>query len=73
MVSSVKNIDFSDYSEAIPAFLCIVFMPMAYSISDGIVLGLMSYVLVNLISGKYKKLTLGMYILAILFSFKFLM
>ena len=73
MVSSVKNIDFSDYSEAIPAFLCIVFMPMAYSISDGIVLGLMSYVLVNLICGKYKKLTLGMYILAILFSFKFLM
>lgn len=73
MISSVKNIDFSDYSEAIPAFLCIVFMPMAYSISDGIVLGLMSYVLVNLISGKYKKLTLGMYILAILFSFKFLM
>lgn len=73
MISSVKNIDFSDYSEAIPAFLCIVFMPMAYSISDGIVLGLMSYVLVNLISGKYKKLTLGMYILAVLFSFKFLM
>ena len=73
MISSVKNIDFSDYSEAIPAFLCIVFMPMTYSISDGIVLGLMSYVLVNLISGKYKKLTLGMYILAILFSFKFLM
>lgn len=73
MISSVKNVDFSDYSEAIPAFLCIVFMPMAYSISDGIVLGLMSYVLVNLISGKYKKLTLGMYILAILFSFKFLM
>ena len=73
MISSVKKIDFSDYSEAIPAFLCIVFMPMAYSISDGIVLGLMSYVLVNLISGKYKKLTLGMYILAILFSFKFLM
>lgn len=73
MISSVKKIDFSDYSEAIPAFLCIVFMPMAYSISDGIVLGLMSYVLVNLISGKYKKLTLGMYILAVLFSFKFLM
>ena len=73
MISSVKKIDFSDYSEAIPAFLCIVFMPMAYSISDGIVLGLMSYLLVNLISGKYKKLTLGMYILAILFSFKFLM
>ena len=73
MISSVKKIDFSDYSEAIPAFLCIVFMPMAYSISDGTVLGLMSYVLVNLISGKYKKLTLGMYILAVLFSFKFLM
>jgi AGZA family xanthine/uracil permease-like MFS transporter len=73
MISSVKKIDFSDYSEAIPAFLCIVFMPMAYSISDGIVLGLMSYVLINLISGKYKKLTLGMYILAVLFSFKFLM
>ena len=72
MISSVKNIDFSDYSEAIPAFLCIVFMPMAYSISDGIVLGMIGYVLINLLSGKYRKLTVGMYILAAIFVLKFL-
>ena len=72
MISSVKKIDFSDYSEAIPAFLCIVFMPMAYSISDGIVLGMIGYVLINLLTGKYRKLTVGMYILAAIFVLKFL-
>ena len=53
-----------DYSEAIPAFICIIFMPLAYSISDGIVLGMISYVLINLLCGHTKKLTLAMYILA---------
>lgn len=72
MMTSVKSIDFDDFSEAIPAFLCIVFMPLAYSISDGIVIGLISYVLINLLTGRSKKLTPAMYILAILFVFKFL-
>ncbi len=71
MMSSVLKVNFADYSEAIPAFICIIFMPLAYSISDGIVLGMISYVLVNLLTGKYKKLTIGMYILAAIFVLKF--
>jgi AGZA family xanthine/uracil permease-like MFS transporter len=71
MMSSVLRIDFSDYSEAIPAFLCILLMPLTYSISDGIVFGHLSYVLINLLCGKRKKLSLGMYILAAVFIFKF--
>lgn len=73
MMTSIKAIDFDDFSEAIPAFLCIVFMPLAYSISDGIVIGLISYVLINLLTGRQKKLTPAMYILAVLFVFKFFM
>ena len=72
MMSAVLKIDFSDYSEAIPAFICILFMPLAYSISDGIVLGMIGYVLINLLTGKYRKLTVGMYILAAIFVLKFL-
>jgi AGZA family xanthine/uracil permease-like MFS transporter len=71
MMSSVLRIDFNDYSEAIPAFLCILLMPLTYSISDGIVFGHLSYVLINLLCGKRKKLSLGMYILAAVFIFKF--
>ena len=71
MMSSVLKVDFTDYSEAIPAFICIIFMPLAYSISDGIVLGMISYVLINLFTGKYKKLSIGMYILAAIFVLKF--
>lgn len=73
MMTSVLNIDFHDYTEAIPAFICIVFMPLAYSISDGIVLGMISYVLINLLAGQYKKLSIGMYILAAIFVLKFFM
>lgn len=71
MMSSVKKVDFMDYSEAIPAFICIIFMPLAYSISDGIVLGMISYVLINLLCGHTRKLTPAMYILAVIFVFKF--
>ena len=73
MMSSVKKVDFLDYSEAIPAFICIIFMPLAYSISDGIVLGMISYVLINLLCGHIKKLTPAMYILSVIFVFKFFM
>ena len=73
MMTSIKRVEFDDYSEAIPAFLCVLFMPLAYSISDGIVIGLISYVLLNLLAGKREKLTLAMYVLAVLFLFKFLM
>lgn len=71
MMSSVLKIDFKDYSEAIPAFICILLMPLTYSISDGIVLGHLSYVLINVLSGKHKKLTMGMYVLAAIFVLKF--
>ncbi len=72
MITPIKKIDFEDYSESIPAFLCIIFMPLTYSISDGIVFGVVSYVLINLLSKKYKKLTLSMYLLTLLFIVKFL-
>ena len=71
MMTTVLKVDFTDYSEAIPAFMCIIIMPMAYSISEGIVFGLISYVLINLLTGKYKKLSIGMYILAAIFVLKF--
>lgn len=73
MAASVTKINFNDYTEAIPAFLCIVFMPLAYSISDGIVLGMLSYVIINLLCGNFKKLSVGMYILSSLFLLKFLL
>lgn len=73
MMGSVLNVNFSDYSEAIPAFVCILFMPLCYSISDGIVLGHLSYIFINLLSGKYKKVTIGMLILAAFFLLKFLL
>ena len=72
MMSSVRNIDFNNYSEAIPAFVCILFMPLSYSIAEGIVLGHLAYVFINLLSGNYKKVTLGMYVLAAFFFIKFL-
>ena len=71
MMGSVVKIKFEDYSEAIPAFICIIFMPLAYSISEGVVLGLLSYVFINLLTGKYKKMTIGMYILSALFMIKY--
>ena len=73
MMSSVVKVNFDDYSEAIPAFVCILFMPLSYSISDGIVMGHLSYILVNLFSGKYKKVTVGMYILGAFFLLRFLL
>lgn len=73
MMSSVTNISFTDYSESIPAFVCMLFIPLAYSISDGIMLGMISYVLINMVTGKYRKLTAGMYILAAILALKLLM
>ena len=72
MMSPIKDIDLDDFTESVPAFICIIMIPMAYSISDGIVLGLISYVLTNLLSGTFKKISLTMYILAALFTLKYL-
>lgn len=72
MMEPVRNIDFDDATEAIPSFICLVMMPLAYSISAGILLGMIAYVLINMICGKFKKLTPTMYILAILFILKYI-
>ena len=72
MMSAVLKIDFGNYAEAIPAFLCIIFMPLSYSISEGIVLGHLSYVFIHLLSGDYKKVSVGMCVLAAFFLLKFL-
>jgi AGZA family xanthine/uracil permease-like MFS transporter len=71
MITTIKNIPLDDYSESIPAFICIITMPFAYSISDGIAFGLVSYTLINLFSGKLNKITIGMGILALLFIVKY--
>ncbi|MBO5382259.1 MAG: NCS2 family permease [Bacteroides sp.] len=72
MMSSVLKIDFDNYAEAIPAFICVLLMPLTYSISEGIVLGHLSYIFINLLSGNYKKMTVGMYLLAAFFLIKIL-
>ena len=72
MLEPVKNIDFNDFSEAIPAFVCIIVMPLAYSISDGILIGMICYVVFNLLCGNFKKLTPTMIILSILFILKYI-
>ena len=74
MLTSVTKIDFSDMTEAIPCFIAIIAMPFMYSISEGISRGVISYVVINLITGKAKekKISLLMYILAVLFVLKYI-
>ena len=72
MMEPVRNIDFDDATEAIPSFICLIMMPLAYSIPAGIMLGMISYVAINLCCGKFKKLTPVMYILAVLFVLKYI-
>jgi len=72
MMEPIIKIPFDDFSEAIPAFVCIVMMPLSYSISNGILLGMIAYVLINMICGKFSKISPAMYILAILFVLKFI-
>ncbi|MBQ2853684.1 MAG: NCS2 family permease [Bacteroidales bacterium] len=72
MMEPVRNIDFDDATEAIPAFITLAMMPLAYSISAGIMLGMISYVIINICCGKFKKLTPAMYILAVLFILKYI-
>ncbi|MBS6268203.1 NCS2 family permease [Coprobacter sp.] len=67
MMDSIGKINLSDISEALPAFVTIIMMVLTYSIANGIILGLLCYVLLKLFSGKHKQITLTMYILAILF------
>lgn len=73
MVTSILKVDFNDYTEAIPCYICLIAMPFMYSISEGIAMGVISYVVINLASGKAKekKISLLMYILAVLFVLKY--
>jgi AGZA family xanthine/uracil permease-like MFS transporter len=73
MMGSVKEIDFSEISEAVPAFLTMVMMPLTYSIATGIGIGLISYVLIKLFTGKIKDLHILTVIVAILFVIKFIL
>lgn len=72
MVSAVVDIDFSDPAESIPAYLCLIAMPLLYSISEGIAVGVISYVVINLCAGKAKKIHPLMYVLAVLFVLKYI-
>lgn len=72
MLEPVRNIPFDDFSESIPAFICIIMMPLTYSISNGILMGMIAYVVLNLICGNFKKLTPTMYILAAAFIAKYI-
>lgn len=72
MIEPIKKIPFSEFTESIPAFICIIMMPLTYSISHGILLGMISYVIINMLCGKFKKITVMMYILTILFILKYI-
>lgn len=73
MMTSITKIDFTDYTESIPAYICIIAMPFMYSISEGIAFGVISYVVLNLAAGNAKKKQISalMYVLAILFVAKY--
>ncbi|MDD6617008.1 MAG: NCS2 family permease [Lachnospiraceae bacterium] len=75
MITSVTKINLEDYSEAIPSFIAIIAMPFMYSISEGIAMGIISYVVINLVTGKAKekKISALMYVLAVLFILKYVL
>ena len=74
MLTNVANINFNDVIEAIPCYICILAMPFFYSISEGISMGIITYVAINLITGKAKekKISALMYVLAVLFILKYI-
>ena len=72
MMQPVTRIDWTNYRESIPAFLTLVIMPFAYSISDGILIGMISYVVLYALSGKYKEITPTMWVLAVLFILRYI-
>ena len=72
MMPSIKRIHWDDYCKAIPAFITIIMMPLAYSISDGILLGVISYVACHAVAGRFKDISITMWILAVLFVCKYI-
>lgn len=75
MITSITKIDFNDFTEAIPAYICIIAMPFMYSISEGIAMGVIAYVVINLATGKMKtkRISALMYVLAGLFILKYIL
>ena len=71
MITAVVEIRFDDITESVPAYLCLLTMPLTYSISEGIAMGVISYVVINVLAGKAKKVKPLMYILAVLFVLKY--
>lgn len=71
MISPIMKINLDDFTEAIPAFFTIIMMPLTFSIAEGIVFGMLSFVFLKLLSGRYKEVTPIMYIIALLFIIKF--
>lgn len=72
MLSPIMDIKFDDLTEAIPAYVALLFMPLMYSISEGIAFGVISYVIINMIAKKFEKITPLMYVLAVLFVLKYI-
>ena len=72
MMTPIVKIDWEDFSESIPAFICVLLMTVAYSISDGILIGVISYVVINACAGKFKKISPTMWVLAALFILKYI-
>ena len=73
MMSPIKEINLEDYTESIPAFLTILFMPMAYSIAEGIILGMLSYIALKLLTGRSKEVSVVSYLVGVLCLLKFAM
>ena len=75
MLTSITKINFDDFTEAIPAYVAIIAMPFMYSISEGIAMGVISYVVINVVTGKMKekKISPLMYVLAVLFVLKYIL
>ena len=71
MLQQVSKITWNDPCEALPAFFCIVAMPLMYSISEGICMGIISYVVINVFAGHRDKISIGMHILAVVFVLKY--
>jgi len=70
MMSSVMNINFNDISQGFPAFLTIIFMPFTYSIAQGIIFGILSFTLIKMMTGKFKEVSITLYVISLFFLFK---
>ncbi len=73
MMTPIQNINFEDFTESIPAFLTIIMMPLSYSIAEGILFGVLSFVVLKMLTGKFKDISVVMIVLAVLFILKFFM